>query len=272
MKHSSHFLEIPMQRVRQTAGSRAFTLAELVVVIGIFAILSAMLLPAMCKAKSQNRVTACAANFRQWALSANMYAKDNQEWLPTFKAEGGGGGAWDVSPNMCNALAPYGMDVPKWLCPMNPNEWDNALIVLGHPIQSIDDLNHYFSRFAPGILILNNNYWVPRPSPQIPTDYSKIPSESWPDFIKAGQPESAVYGWPRKLHDTAAAHVPFVSDSAASGPVSPDVQRINPNTAHFINGTLLGVNAAFADGHVEARSKEQMRAVHFVSGVGYWFY
>ena len=59
-----------------------FTLIELLVVIAIIAILAALLLPALAKAKEQSRSARCLSNLRQLALASTLYADENGQALP----------------------------------------------------------------------------------------------------------------------------------------------------------------------------------------------
>src|SRR5512145_2434854 len=61
---------------------RAFTLVELLVVIGIVTVLIAMLLPALTKARKQAVAVACASNMRQIGGAMLMYANANKGKLP----------------------------------------------------------------------------------------------------------------------------------------------------------------------------------------------
>ena len=63
--------------------NKAFTLVELLVVIGIIAMLISILLPALTKAREAAVVLACSANLRQIGQEAAMYANDNKGKLPT---------------------------------------------------------------------------------------------------------------------------------------------------------------------------------------------
>lgn len=60
----------------------AFTLVELLVVIGIIALLISILLPALNRVRAQMLTVSCASNLRQVMMGLNMYAQDNQGSLP----------------------------------------------------------------------------------------------------------------------------------------------------------------------------------------------
>ncbi len=82
---------------RRTSRGTGFTLVELLVVIGIIALLISILLPALNKARAAANRTACLSNIRQLAVGTHMYAQEYRGWLmPTKQQNARWNEYWDT--------------------------------------------------------------------------------------------------------------------------------------------------------------------------------
>ncbi len=128
-----------------TVGYRgAFTLIELLVVIAIIAILAAMLLPALAKAKAKAQRIHCLSNKHQITIACSMYNNDWNEFLvpnaPIAASSGGfffgwcpgsenwGSSQWNINVDAykTNCLGPYVVNVQVYKCPSDKIPSDNG--------------------------------------------------------------------------------------------------------------------------------------------------
>jgi prepilin-type processing-associated H-X9-DG protein/prepilin-type N-terminal cleavage/methylation domain-containing protein len=210
---------------------KAFTLVELMVVIGITGILAGLLLPTLCKAKAQSRSAACSSNLRQIGFGLSMYVGDFHQY-PTDTKWMGTALPWYTN----QSLMPYAADQRKiFFCP--------AHRLTDRPIAD----SRYFNPSSYGYNSLGSGRWA---GARLGLGFSSDGpiSETWvrvpSDMIAFGDSGTDT-AWDLRLN-------PNVETQPERGDNQTTSNSWLPSDRH-----RGGANILFCDGHVEYANQRQ---------------
>ncbi len=259
---------MPNTPTKNGLSQRGFTLVELLVVIGIIAVLISILLPALAKARFQATLTECASNQRQLGAAMLMYANNNRGLLPRFDLLAGGGQA-NLSDLLGGPDGFFSYFNSKYKLPKN---------VLFCPAGNTDTYDFIFNHWNTGIRpmqAISYSVWIPHQCNGllVPPMYFSFPPPAGtvPPVLFIIDTDPPIHA-PVRLGEKVGVKNPMLTDSVYCSlsvgwpkPVSVDFSTVSQRNyqtdygGHYRRGFLDSVNACYLDGHVERISAKQVK-------------
>lgn len=240
-----------------------FTLVELLVTIGVIAILAVLLTASISYGSARAKVTRCTNNFRQLGIAVHLYEADEKGGrLPSYMlmtissqlTNYGSIEPYFVDFMMITSLETHGVSPSMYFCPTR-GRWKDAEDFYksksgGKGIQTCADLVAYYRHQGASMAFLDMFWWIPRPLEGLPDP--KFPD---PKLLDTRIPDP----WPTKTEDSSASIQPIASDWLLGGWDNGRRVVTSASGGHTFRGKIRSNNALFADGHVETRPFSAVR-------------
>lgn len=254
-------------------GSKGFTLVELLVVIGIIAVLISILLPALNRAREQAVMVKCASQLRVIGQNIYIYANANKGKLPMFSKGGKMSWLWDLNYDTRDALIGI-RDTTSGSTAGFKGASRDILFCPSFQEQNID--SHWNYSDAGRFAVLGYYFLFYRPAPPpanqfvpvTPADIvyfeTNVPLVAR-EYLKSINPKITKKGAPTKP-----AEIEIVTDGTISQKASISAtmewtaqggSALYHTTAHMRRGMPIGANILFLDGHVGFRPFDRTRSI-----------
>ena len=241
---------------------RGFTLVELLVVIGVIAVLIGILLPALSRARYQAQVTTCAARLHDLSAGMMLYASENRGYFPRQDIViATGRNTCDVGNEFYQILhTRYRRPHETFFCPLAMDEQLDPQWAL---------------YYAPtGFTRVGYAIWVPRS-----INNTIVPPAASGSGLTLYDATEVAFG-PKRTGEKIAVSTPIVSDLVLTLKVNPhpgpnDISRdaslgIFRNSTHFRGGLIESMHTAYGDGHVERIRGRQIKPRYQGLANNYW--